>query len=182
MKISKNKDGSKAVEIGPTDSGDTVLHLQGDASITSDNRVTGYRSNVATIAQTGGVEFFQRPSVGGIDVALTGDMGIDTDTKQITIMDNLTSVIPVTTVQRMVNVLYQIENAGSHESGNITITQNANGFDVSVVQNAESGYFSDIEFTASESNGSLMLNVVGSGAGLITNFYYRVNSINTLYL
>ena len=109
-------------------------------------------------------------------------MGIDTDTKQVTIMDNVTSVIPVTTVQRMVNVLYQIENSGSHESGNITITQKANGFDVSVVKNAEIGYFSDIEFTASESNGSLMLNVVGSGAGLITDFYYRVNSINTLYL
>lgn len=182
MKISKNKDGSKAIEISPTESGDTVMHLQGDTSITSDNRATGYRSNVATVGQSGGVDFFQRPSVGGIDVALTGDMGIDTDTKQVTIIDNLTSVIPITTVQRVVNVIYQIENSGSQESGNITITQAANGYNVSVVQSAEVGYFSDIEFTASELNGSLLLNVIGSGSGLITNFYYRVNSINTLYL
>ena len=49
-------------------------------------------------------------------------------------------------------------------------------------QNAETGYFSDIEFTASESNGSLLLNVVGSGAGLITDFKYRVNQVNSLYL
>lgn len=182
MKISKHKDGSKAVEISPTDSGDTVMHLQGETAITADNRNTGYRSNVATIGQSGGMDFFQRPSVGGIDVALTGDMGIDTDTKQVTIMDNITSVIPLTTVQRVVNVIYQIENSGAHESGNITITQTSNSYEVSVVQNAEAGYFSDIEFTASESNGSLLLNVVGSGAGLITDFYYRVNSINTLYL
>ena len=182
MKISKHADGSKAVEISPTDSGDTVLHLQGETSITSDNRVTGYRANVATVRQSGEMDFFIRPSVGGIDVALTGDMGIDTDTKQVTVMDNITSTIPITTVQRVVNVLYHIENSGAKESGSITITQTATGFDVATVQNAEDGYFSDIEFSASENNGSLLLGVIGSGAGLITEFYYRVNSINTLYL
>lgn len=182
MKISKNADGSKAVEIAPTDSGDTVLHLQGDTAMTADNRETGYRSPVADIRQTGEVDFYSRPSVGGVDVALSTDSDESLETVSRTIMDNSTTVIPICPVQRVVNVLYFARNSGTSEAGNIRITQGATGFTVTVQQDAEPGYFSDLEFSASENNGSLLLSVIGSGAGLVTDFEYRVNATNTLYL
>ena len=182
MKISRNPDGSNALEIGVTESNDSKLAFHGDTAITSTHKATGAVSDVASITETGEMDFTRRPSVGGIDVALATDGEGSLETIERTIVDNATTVISLCPVQEMVNVLYSIQNQGAREHGTITITKSATGFSLSSEQNAEEGYFSDIEFSASESNGSLLLNVIGSGAGLITDFKYRVNSVNTLYL
>lgn len=182
MKISRNPDGSKALEIGVTESNDSKLAFHGDTAITSTHKSTGAVSDVASITETGEMDFTRRPSVGGVDVALATDGEGSLETIERTIVDNATTVISLCPVQEMVNVLYSIQNQGAREHGTITITKSATGFSLSSEQNAEEGYFSDIEFSASESNGSLLLNVIGSGAGLITDFKYRVNSVNTLYL
>ena len=182
MKISRHSDGSKATEIGVSESDDSFMSLHGDTAITTKHRDTGHESPVATIAQTGGMDFSQRPSVGGVDVALATDGSGDLETILRTVVDNATTVIAICPVQEMVTVLYAIQNQGAKEHGEITITKTASGFSASSLKNAEPGYFSDIEFSASESNGSLLLNVIGSGAGLITDFKYRVNQVNTLYL
>ena len=182
MKISRNPDGSNALEIGVTESNDSKLTFHGDTAITSTHKATGAVSDVASITQTGEMDFTRRPSVGGIDVALATDGEGSLETIERTIVDNATTVISLCPVQEMVNVLYSIQNQGAREHGTITITKSATGFSLSSEKNAEEGYFSDIEFSASESNGSLLLNVIGSGAGLITDFKYRVNSVNTLYL
>ena len=81
MKISRHKDGSKALEIGTTETDDSILSLQGDTALTAKHRDTGHESPVATIAQTGGMDFSQRPSVGGVDVALATDGSGDLETQ-----------------------------------------------------------------------------------------------------
>ena len=182
MKISRHPDGSKATEIGVDESENTLMQLHGDTAIKAVHRTSGQVSDVASITQTGEFDFVARPSVGGVDVALSTDGEGSLETIERTIVDNATTVISLCPVQEMVNVLYSIQNQGAREHGAITITKSATGFSLSSEQNAEEGYFSDIEFSASESNGSLLLNVIGSGAGLITDFKYRVNSVNTLYL
>ena len=182
MKISRHSDGSKATEISVNESDNTLMQLHGDTAIKAVHGTSGQVSDVANITQTGEFDFVARPSVGGVDVALATDGESSLETIERTIVDNATTVISLCPVQEMVNVLYSIQNQGAREHGTITITKSATGFSLSSEQNAEEGYFSDIEFSASESNGSLLLNVIGSGAGLITDFKYRVNSVNTLYL
>lgn len=182
MKISRHPDGSKATEISVDESENTLMQLHGDTAIKAVHSTSGQVSDVANITQTGEFDFVARPSVGGVDVALATDGESSLETIERTIVDNATTVISLCPVQEMVNVLYSIQNQGAREHGTITITKSATGFSLSSEQNAEEGYFSDIEFSASESNGSLLLNVIGSGAGLITDFKYRVNSVNTLYL
>lgn len=182
MKISRHSDGSKATEISVDESDNTLVQLHGDTSIKVVHGTSGQVSDVANITQTGELDFVARPSVGGVNVALSTDGEGSLETIERTIVDNATTVISLCPVQEMVNVLYSIQNPGVREHGTITITKSATGFSLSSEQNAEEGYFSDIEFSASESNGSLLLNVIGSGAGLITDFKYRVNSVNTLYL
>ena len=182
MKISRHSDGSKALEVGVTETDDSKLSLHGNTAITSTHKTTGSVSDVANITETGEMDFTRRPSVGGVDVALATDGEGSLETIERTLVDNTTTVVSLCPVQEMVSVLYSIQNQGAREHGLITITKSVSGFSVSAEQNAEVGYFSDIEFTASESNGSLLLNVVGSGAGLITDFKYRVNQVNTLYL
>ncbi|AUR89486.1 hypothetical protein NVP1123O_57 [Vibrio phage 1.123.O._10N.286.48.F3] len=182
MKISRHADGSKALEISVTETDDSVLSLQGDTAVTAKHRTSGEVSSVATITQAGSVDFVDRPSVGGVNVALATDGEGSLETQERTVLDNSTTVIALCPVQELVTVLYAIRNDGAREHGEITITKSSSGFSVSASQHAETGYFSDIEFSATENNGSLLLNVVGSGAGLITDFKYRVNSVNTLYL
>ncbi|MCP4259886.1 MAG: hypothetical protein GY774_20595 [Planctomycetes bacterium] len=182
MKIGRNKDGSKAIEISTTETNDSILHLQGDTTLTSEHRGTGEISTVGTITQTGGLNLTERPSVGGVDVALATDGEGSLETQERTVVDNVTTVIALCPVQEMVNVLYALRNDGAREHGNITITKTSSGYAVATEQHAETGYFGDIEFSASENNGSLLLNVIGNGTGLITDFKYRVNTVNTLYL
>lgn len=182
MKISRHQDGSKATEISVNESENTLMQLHGDTAIKAVHGTSGQVSDVANITQTGEFDFVARPSVGGVDVALSTDGEGSLETIERTVVDNATTVISLCPVQEMVNVLYSIQNQGAREHGTITITKSATGFSLSSEKNAEEGYFSDIEFSASESNGSLLLNVIGSGAGLITDFKYRVNSVNTLYL
>ncbi len=182
MKFSRNSDQSRATEIGIDENDNTIIDLHGDTPIRSIHRDTGVVSDVASISHTGEINFNRRPSVGGVDVALATDSEGSLETQYRTIVDSSITVITLCPVQHSVAVLYRAQNAGTNESGTITIIKTANGFDTSTEQRAEDGYFSDIEFTASESNGSLLLNVVGSGAGLITDFYYRVNQVNSLYL
>ena len=158
------------------------MQLHGDTSIKAVHGTSGQVSDVANITQSGEFDFVARPSVGGVDVALATDGESSLETQLRTVVDNATTVIALCPVQEMVTVLYAIQNQGAREHGSITITKTASGFSATTEQNAETGYFSDIEFTAGESNGSLLLNVVGSGAGLITDFKYRVNQVNSLYL
>lgn len=182
MKISRHLDGSKATELSVDESDNTLLQLHGDTAIKAVHGTSGQISDVANVTQTGEFDFVARPSVGGVDVALSTDGEGSLETQYRTIVDNTTTVIALCPVQYLVEVLYKVQNSGANETGTITIIKTANGFNASTEQRAEDGYFSDVEFTASESNGSLLLNVVGSGSGLITDFYYRVNSVNTLYL
>ena len=182
MKISRHADGSKATELSIDEQDNTLFSLHGDTAIKSVHGTSGQVSDVATVTQSGEFDFVARPSVGGVDVALATDGEGSLETQYRTIVDNATTVITLCPVQHSVTVLYRVQNQGANESGTITIIKTANGFDASAEQRAESGYFSDLEFSASESNGSLLLNVVGSGAGLITDFYYRVNQVNSLYL
>lgn len=182
MKISRYPDLRKSTDIEIDETDNTQMKLHGDTSIKSVHRDSGSVSDVATITQSGEFNFVARPSVNGVDVALATDGEGSLETIERTIVDNVTTIIALCPVQEIVSVLYAIRNDGSREHGEITITKSSSGFSVSAVNHAETGYFSDIEFSASESNGSLLLNVVGSGAGLITDFKYRVNSVNTLYL
>ena len=182
MKISRHQDGSKAIEISVTETDDSTVTLQGDTSVKARHRTSGELSSVATITQTGGVDFVDRPSVGGVDVALATDGEGSLETQERTVVDNTTTVIALCPVQEVVTVLYALQNTGARETGTITIAKSNSGFSVSTEKRADTGYFGDIEFSAAESNGSLLLNVVGSGSGLITDFKYRVNAINTLYL
>jgi hypothetical protein len=182
MKIGRNQDGSKAIEISVTETNDSILHLQGDTSLTTEHSTTGEVSTIGTIAQTGGIDFNERPSVGGVDVALATDGEGSLETQERTVVDNATTVIALCPVQELVTVLYALRNDGAREHGIVTITKTSTGYAVSTEQHAEVGYFGDIEFSASENNGSLLLNVIGNGTGLITDFKYRVNTVNTLYL
>lgn len=182
MKISRHPDGSKATEITVTETDDTDMTLQGDTKITSRHRNTGVISDVAIISQTGGMDFNERPSVGGVDVALATDGEGTLDTTERTITDNTTTLVVLCPVQEMVSVLYSLTNAGTNEKGFLTITKLVTGFTVAREQHAQDGYFSDIDFNVTESNGALLLNVIGNGTGLITDFKYRVNSVNTLYI
>lgn len=182
MKISRHSDGTKALEIGVTETDDSFLALQGNTAVTSKHRDTGEVSSVASITHTGSVDFVDRPSVGGVNVALATDGEGSLETIERTIVDNATTLIALCPVQELVTVLYAARNDGAREHGEIILTKSATGYSTSTVQHAETGYFSDLEFTASENNGSLLLNVIGSGAGLITDFKYRVNTVNTLYI
>lgn len=182
MKISRYQDFRKSTEIEMDASDNTQMKLHGGTTIKSIHRDSGSVSDVATITQSGEFDFVARPSVNGVDVALSTDGEGSLETIERTIVDNQTTLINLCPVQELVTVLYAIRNDGSREHGEITITKSSIGFTVSAVQHAEVGYFSDIEFSATEDNNSLLLNVIGSGAGLITDFKYRVNQINTLYL
>lgn len=182
MKISRRSDGSKATELSVDESDNTLMQLHGNTAIKAVHGNSGQVSDVANITQTGEFDFVARPSVGGVDVALATDGEGNLETQYRTIVDNTTTVITLCPVQYFVSVLYRMQNQGANESGTVTIIKTANGFEASAEQRAEDGYFSDLEFAASESNGSLLLNVIGSGSGLITDFYYRVNQVNSLYL
>lgn len=182
MKISRHKDQSKATEINVDESGNTLMQLHGNTTIKAVHGTSGQVSDVANVTQTGEFDFVARPSVGGVNVALSTDGEGSLETQYRTIVDNTTTVITLCPVQEIICVLYSIQNQGAYENGELTIRKSSNGFSVSASKFADDGYLSDVKFTASESNGSLLLNVVGSGAGLITDFYYRVNQINSLYL
>lgn len=182
MKISRHKDGSKAIELAVTESEDSKLSLQGDTTVTANDRETGEASTVATISQHGAMNFNQRPTVAGQDVALASDSAVDLSTNSKTIVDNYTDVIALCPVQEMVTVLYSIQNESANEKGVITIIETDFGYSLSSEKRALEGYFANIEFGVRESNGSLLLDVIGSGAGLITDFKYRVNTVNTLYV
>lgn len=182
MKISRNPDGSKATELSVDGNHNTLMQLHGDTAIKAVHGSSGQISDVANITQTGEFNFVARPSVNGVDVALATDGESSLDTVQRTIVDNLTTVITLCPVQETVNVLYSVQGEVVYENGELTVRKSPAGFKVEATRAADTGYFSKLEFSASESNGSLLLNVIGSGEGQITNFKYRVNKVNTLYL
>ncbi len=182
MKISSYPDLRKSIDIETTETDDSLISLQGDTVLRAKNRLTGEQSTIATLTQSGEMDFSARPSVGGVDVALATDGEGSLETQERTIVDNATTIIALCPVQEVVTVIYSLANTGANEKGFITITKGATSFGVNVEQHASDGYFADIEFNVSENNGSLLLSVIGSGAGLITDFKYRVNSVNTLYL
>ena len=182
MKIGRNQDGSKAIEISVTEANDSVLHLQGDTALTAEHRTSGEISTIGTITQTGGIDLTERPSVGGVNVALATDGEGSLETEQITIADNQTYNLVLGPVQRITTVLYAVSQNGVSESGTVQISQSATGFDLFPIRTAASGYYAQIEFSATDNNGQLMLNVVGLGAGSLHTFEYRTNAVNTLYL
>ncbi len=181
MKISQYQDGSKAIEIATNQDDDSIIGLQGDTTITTKNRDSGEASTVMDISQHGAVDFTQRPQVAGVDVVLSSDPLINFETKTATIVDNTTTLIPLIQAQEIVTVLYSIQNTSCNEKGTVTIMESDSGYYVDVTSSAPVGKRSDVSFSATEQNGSLILNVVGNGSGLITDFKYRVNAVNTLY-
>lgn len=182
MKISRYEDGSKSIEVRHDDNDDSIVEYNGDVTVRTKHRDSGEVSTVANISQHGEYDFIQRPRVDGEQVALISETGVDITSTHRTIVDNLTTTIALCPVQETVTVLYSVSNLGATEKGVITITEHFGNYITSVEQHSQEGYFADLEFTASESNGSLLLNVIGSGAGLITDFKYRVNTVNTLYI
>lgn len=181
MKISQYQDGSKAIEIATNQDDDSIIDLQGDTAITTKNRDTGEQSTVMGISQHGGIDFTQRPKVAGVDVVLASDDFVNFETKRATIVDNSTTLIPLVPVQEIVTVLYSIQNTSCNEKGTITIMEGVTGYYVDVVSSAPIGKRSGVTFSATEQNGSLILNIIGNGQGLISDFKYRVNAVNTLY-
>ncbi|MCP4991358.1 MAG: hypothetical protein GY928_36485 [Colwellia sp.] len=182
MKISRHRDGSRATEITSDVNDNSVLNLHGDAVITTENPNTNEKSTVANISQHGAVDFVQRPRVADEEVALKSETGVDISTTERTIVDNVNTIIALCPAQPLVTVLYSFENVGADEKGTITISEHNGNYLVTTEQHALEGYFADVEFTATENNGSLLLNVIGQGTGQITQFKYRVNTVNTLYL
>ncbi len=182
MKISNYPDLRKSIEITTTETDDSEMNLQGDTLITSKHRDTGEASTVGTITQHGSMDLIQRPTVGGVPVALSTDGSSSLQTIERTIADNVTTLLVLLPVQELVTVLYSIQNSSCNEKGEITIIETNTGYELSTRQRAESDFFADIQFGVSESNGSLILHVIGQGTGLITDFKYRVNSVNTLYI
>lgn len=182
MKLSRHKDCSKASEISIDDNDNTLMQLHGTTAIKAVHGTSGQISDVAQITQTGEFDFVARPSVGGVDVALATDGESSLETQQLTIADSQTYSIAVGPVQRLTTVIYAISQNGVSESGTVQISQSSTGFDIFPVRTASPGYYAQIEFSATDSNGQLMLNVVGLGAGLLHTFEYRVNAVNTLYL
>lgn len=182
MKISRHADGSKATEIAVDESDNTTMQLHGTTAIKAIHGTSGQFSDVANITQTGEFDFVARPSVGGVDVALATDGEGSLETEQLTIADNQVYNLVLGPVQRITTVLYAVSQNGVSESGTVQISQSATGFDIFPVRTASPGYYAQIEFSATDNNGQLMLNVVGLGAGLLHTFEYRTNAVNTLYL
>lgn len=186
MKISRHADGSKATEISVDESNNTLMQLHGNTAIKAVHGTSGQVSDVATVTQSGEMDFVARPSVGGVDVALATDGEGSLETQQLTIADNQTYNLVLGPVQRITTVLYAVSQNGVSETGTVQISQSATGFDLFPIRTAQPGYFAKIEFSATDNNGQLMLDVVGIatglGAGLLHKFEYRTNAINTLYL
>lgn len=186
MKISNNKELLKPVEIVNTEDGNTTMNLQGDATITVEHKVTDEVSTVAVLRESGEMDFIARPSVGGVDVALATDGEGSLETQQLTISDNQTYNLVLGPVQKVTTVLYAVSQNGVSETGTVQISQSATGFDIFPIRTASPGYYAQIEFSATDNNGQLMLNVAGTasgpGAGLLHTFEYRTNAVNTLYL
>lgn len=182
MKISRHQDGSRATEITSDENDNSVVRLHGDSVLEATNADSGEKSTVATISQHGQFDFVQRPRVADEEVALRSETGVDITTIDRTIVDNVTTIISLCPVQPLVTVLYSFSNQGAEEKGTLTICEHLGNYIVSAEQVAQAGYFAPIEFSAQENNGSLLLNVIGSGTGLISDFKYRVNTVNTLYL
>ena len=65
MKISRNRDGSKATEISVDETENTLMQLHGDTAIKAVHGTSGQVSDVANITQSGEFDFVARPSVGG---------------------------------------------------------------------------------------------------------------------
>lgn len=177
MKIENTVVPDKEVELSLPDDGNAKLKLTGQALLQHDE------TDLAVINENG-MDFTSLPKVNGVDVALSTDEAeqqISLETQEQTIIDNITTVIVIGNVQPLTTVLYALQNDGANESGELTITQTSDGFTVNAIQNANDGYFSEIRYEATENNGSLLLHIIGDGNGLITDFKYRVNSVNTLY-
>ena len=182
MKIARNKQGTRATEISMDESEDTLVQLHGNTALKSVHKTSGQVSDVANITETGEFDFVARPSVGGVDVALATDGEGSLETNQLTIADNQIYNLVLGPVQRMTTVLYAVSQNGVSESGTVQISQSASGFDIFTIRTSSPGYYAKIEFSATDNNGQLMLNVAGLGEGLLHTFEYRANAVNTLYL
>lgn len=188
MKLSRYPDGSRATELTIDEDDNSLLHLHGDAVITATNSVTGELSTVAEISQHGSLNYIQRPRVAGEEVALKSETGVNLSTIERTVLDNTTTLIALCPVQDMVTVLYSFTSQptaeipqGADEKGVLTITEHLGAYTVRAEQSSVADHFAPISFSAIESNGSLLLNLIGSGQGLISSFKYRVNTVQTLY-
>ncbi len=178
MKISQHSDLSKALEIGTTESDDSFIDLQGDTTVTTKHRDSGEKSTVAVIDQHGGVEFVQRPSVDGHGVVTFGDDPFNKTPNQVSFADNVTGFqVPISPMGTMVGIFYSIKNATSDEYGNITILHGDNGYNLDIVSHYVNGMGSEVSFDVLELNGSIVLELNGSGDGIITDFKYFVNTL-----
>ena len=144
MKISRNKDGTKAIELTTTTEHNSVLDFNGDVSISTRHRDTGETSSVASITQHGAWDFVQRPRVADEEIALKSETGVDISTTHRTIVDNVQTTIVLCPVQQTINVLYSIKNAGCDEKGTLTIHEHNGNYLISAEQHAPTGYFADV--------------------------------------
>lgn len=181
MKISRHKDGQKAIEIQATETDDSLLALQGDTTVKAKDRVTGEESNVMGISQHGGVNFNQRPTVAGADIVTTDDQPYNLDSQTATVINDRVTTLTLVPVQPMVTVLYSLQGGAISETGSITISDLGNALNVSAEQHSDNA-FADVSFSAREDNGSILLDISGYGTGEVLTMTYRVNAINTLYI
>ena len=82
----------------------------------------------------------------------------------------------------MVSIIYSLQNSTVNEKGTIAIIETDDGYGVDTISHASVGKYSAITFEASAVNGSLLLEVIGTGGGEVTEFKYRINTFNTLSL
>lgn len=114
-------------------------------------------------------------------IAVKNEINNRLSTTKVTFSDNITIPIPLTPVQEIIMVLYSIESSVVNEKGVMTINETNSGYEVSVKQYAKDGEYGDqFTYSAHADNGSLVLNVIGNGDGLLTTLKYRVNNFNTL--
>lgn len=181
MKISEKLDGSKPIELGFAEDGNSKLGFQKNTSVTTESS-DGVKNNVLVIGEFGDVAFSQRPSVLGIPVTLATDQEALLETISKSVVDNVTQTYPVCPVQEMVSILYTLQGSDVQEHGTLTVSKGSNSFFTDVTKQSRQDQFADIEFSAIEDNNSLVLVLSGHGQGKTLDFKYRVNTVNSLYI
>ncbi len=182
MKISRYQDGSKALEIAITETDDSLIKLQGDTVVSSKSRETGEESTVFHISDHGALDFKQRPTIHGVGLVTVEDEPFNLSSKTLTMFDNDNALAPLIPVQEFVSILYSFTNAEVEERGKIKVIKTDDGFFLDVVSHPTKGKKASVDFHIIEDNNSMLLQIIGTGDGLVSYFKYRVNTSDTLYI
>lgn len=182
MKISRYQDGSKSIEIATTETDGSSLKLLGDTIVSSINSDTGEESTSFRISEHGSLSFDQRPTLSGVGLATLEDEPFNLKSKTLTMLDNDSALASLVPAQEFVTILYSFSNTDVAERGEIKVIKTDDGYFLDVVSHPTKGKKANIDFYVIEDNGSMLLQIVGLGTGLVSYFKYRINTSNTLYI